>query len=631
MFCRLLLAAAAYAALLVQAAFAQSKPVHPRLLFSLADLPQIKTRIKMEPVASMYRRLVDDAEVGNWGFGPIESDYDKITAAHRCAFLYVVSADDTWAKKSRRFVEEMIDSPNWANANTKGLSLYYIGKSVALCYDWCYPSSVWDDAFRAKVSKKLLEQADIIVTKGGKEQNTSSASNWQALRYSTAGLMYLATDETYNRANLDQCYGRVERYLKDNLGAAKDSRGWNIEGLGYTYYPMANGVCPFAVAMQRFDKSKDLRNYCNAAQWTLWTCYAALVKTRSGLWRPDFGDDNPGAHAEGSLGFAFWMCPKEIQPGLKWWYDRTVGARGNKTYDNARFGTIASILYYPADVLEKEPLSIPAWRQAFADPGGNGFFTFRNQYKDETDLVAQLYVKLHGDKGHAGPDALSFRIVGQDALWAVGGGRYGVKTNGVDVYKRSMNTLYAADPDGPLRSNSNSGKLVGTPVIKPDGGGNVVASIGQNNVGVKNHTRRFLADYSRAAGVDGAYVICDTSDDGAFWQLCTLATNKIATGGNIFTIESPGGETLRGTVLYPAADAKLNTGTRPRGSEAGTVKDNNFVHCQSGDGCYVVVLTLAGRGQMHPVPTAKGTWGKTPSGTVTVGRVNVKINGDKIE
>jgi hypothetical protein len=156
------------------------------------------------------------------------------------------------------------------------------------------------------------------------------------------------------------------------------------------------------------------------------------------------------------MGFAFAFCPPELHPGMKFWYDRTVGLRGDRTFDNARFGTIASILYYPgAAVPEKDPMTMPGWRALFLDPAGNGFFTWRNRYRDTGDLVAQVYVKRRGNRGHSGPDALSFRILGLDTLWAVGGGRYGPKWNGQDAYLRSMNTLYPADPDSRLEISRN--------------------------------------------------------------------------------------------------------------------------------------------------------------------------------
>lgn len=616
------------AALAATSAIAQPAAVHPRLMFSAEDLVKLRAEVRNEPRRAMLQRLTADAEVGNWGAGPIQGDHDEAVAAHRCAFLYALTGDDNWARRSRAYVEKRITATNWANKRIKGLTLYCVGKSIALAYDWCHAAPSWDAAFRATVSKKLLEQAEVIYTSGGTEQNTNPASNWQGLRWSTAGLCYLATDEPYNAANLNNCYNRTVRYLNENLGASNRSSGWNCEGLGYTYYPMGNGVCPFAIAMQRRDPARDMRKAAPALQHTLWTTYAATIRTSTGLWRPDFGDDNPGTNAEGTMGFAFWFCPPELRPGLRWWYDRTVGTAGNRTYDNARFGTISSLLYY-ADVPEKDPMSIPAWKQLFADAGGNGMFTWRNQYRDETDMVAQLYVKLRGNRGHAGPDALSFRIIGMDTLFAVGGGRYGPKLGGVDAYVRSMNTLYPGDPDGPVRTSGESGRILGTPLIKDDGGGHLVSAINTNNVGTRNHRRWFVADYSAASGAAAVYVICDTSDDGKFWQLCTLEPNRIATQANTFAITGPTGGSMKGTVLYPAKPT-FATGTRIRGSDAGKFKNNNFVHHQSEDGCHLVVLTVAKKGQPHPPVSATGTWGKTPNGTVVVGRFAVTIKGDEV-
>ena len=125
------------------------------------------------------------------------------------------------------------------------------------------------------------------------------------------------------------------------------------------------------------------------------------------------------------------------------------------------------------------------------------------------------------------------------------------------------------------------------------------------------------------------YVICDTSDDGKFWQLCTLEPNRIATQANTFAITGPTGGSMKGTVLYPAKPT-FATGTRIRGSDAGKFKNNNFVHHQSEDGCHLVVLTVAKKGQPHPPVSATGTWGKTPNGTVVVGRFAVTIKGDEV-
>jgi len=366
----------------------------------------------------------------------------------------------------------------------------------------------------------------------------------------------------------------------------------------------ADGEKLLAAAAGSYDQSDpqlDIRKAAPGVPYALWTVYASCVWIGNALAHPDFGDDNAGVSGEGSFGLAFYYATDALKPGLKYWYDRTIGSKGVKDYDSHRGSRLYSILYYPADLAEKQPMEIPEWREAFVDTGGNGLFTYRNTYTPHESIVAQIYAKLRGDKGHSGSDALSFRILGLDTAWAVGGGRYGPKTGGQNVYFRSMNTLYPIDPDGKLAINGNSGRIVGTPVSKPDGSGSVVMSISENNVGTKEHKRSFLTDFSKKAGVDAVCVIADKSANGKFWQMVTVEGNAVATSANTFTIQGAGGATLRGTVVYPTGDLGWKTGKRIRGSNfIGDIDENNFVHFQTPDGKALVVLTVARRGQQHP-------------------------------
>ncbi len=287
---------------------------------------------------------------------------------------------------------------------------------------------------------------------------------------------------------------------------------------------------PFAIAMARRFPDKDIRKNA-AATWMLWTCYAATVRSSVGLIRPDFGDDNAGTAGEGTYGQAFDFCPPVIQPGLVYVYDRFWGARGDKSFDAARGGTIYSILYHPGD------------------------------------------------------------------------------------------------PDARIRTSGRTGKIMGTPVIKSDGSGSVVAGISLSNVGVLNHTRRFIADFGGATGADATYVICDTSDNGVFWQMCSLEENTFTTQGNTFMVSARNGATMKGTVLYPAGDLKFATGTRPRGSRFLT-HSNRFIHLQSADGSFLVVLTVVRKDRSHPSVSSGGVWGKSPDGMVKVGERVMAIKGD---
>jgi hypothetical protein len=606
---------------------------HPRLLFEAKDVPALRRKVTEEPWKSMVERLRADVDRNGWANGPanLSEPYEQTVLAQRCAFLYVLTGDDSWAKRAREQVEKRIaDGQNWANGGAKGLALYWHGAKISQAFDWCAGAPSWDAAFAARVSAELKRHGDVIRTKGGSGQNSDPASNWQGARFGSAGLCLLATDEAIVEADLLSCHQRVVRYLQENLGTDGRSRGWNSEGLGYTYYPMGNFVGPFGIAMARRQPDKDLRKACAGVDWALWTCFAAHVKGCDGVIRPDFGDDNAGTSGEGAYGLAFYYCPEKLRPGLVWTYDKLWGTKGDRSFDPARGGTIYSILYHPgAATAGKDPMSMSEWREGFVDLGGNGYFTFRNAYRcDETDIVAQLYAKLRGNRGHNGPDALSFRIQGLGTAWAVGGGRYGPKHNGQDAFLRSQDTLYPVDPDAPLTVSDQSARVVGTPLSKPNGGGHVVTAIAKNNVGVTNHKRWFVADFGGVSGA-AAFVVCDTSDDGKFWQLCSLSENRIETMGKTFTVAARNGATLQGTVLYPTGDLNFRVGKRPRGS--GFLTDtNSFVHAQSGDGCFVVAMTLAPKGRAHPPVSATGAWGKTPAGTVKIGGWSVAIKGDEI-
>lgn len=603
---------------------------HPRLLFSAEDIPHLRQRIRSEPYKSMYEQLLKTVDTNSWGKSPATDDpYDQLMVMHRSAFLYVLTGDEQWAKKARGIAEQRLADPRAINnPRTKGLTLYIHGTYLALAYDWCYSSTTWDKDFKSRVSQVLKTQGELIARKGGTEQNRSPASNWQGLRWSSAGLCYLATDEPVNPQHLEVCFKNVCTYLRTNLGTS--GSGWNCEGLGYTFYPMGNGVVPFGIAIYRQDPSKDIRQATPAAAYTLWTCFAPVVRNATGMWRPDFADDNPGTDFEGTLGFAFWMTPPSLHPGMKYVYDRLVGLQGDRSFDASRFGIPASILYYPANLTEKKPMQIPEWVRLFDDSDGNGFFTFRQSYGSSDDLVIQLFAKRLGNRGHNGPDSLSYRIYGFDGLWAVGGGRYGPELNGQDVYQRSMNTLYPTDPDQPFQINGQRGSILHRQ-LNPDGSGWVILTASQNNVGTRNHVRRFYVTFDPTTDAHCAVIIVDSSENGTHSQHCTIETHPILIRNNTFTITGPTGNTLTGTVVYPASTT-LKTGTRPRGSAAGPWNRNNFITVTTPDGNIVTILTFQKKGKAPPRIHTQGDWtGPEPKGTITIGRKTVRVTPSAFE
>jgi hypothetical protein len=614
---------------------------HPRLMFQQHEVPALRDKVQHEPWSLMYQALQDDLWKDSQARNPIDwtaSNRDLLWPGQRAAFLYVISGDDTYAAICREVCRRAMDDPLWGLASTKGLTLYDFAYRVALMYDWCYNAPSWDTAFREEVSLKLREMADLIVDNGGTEQNKSPASNWQGIRGAAAAWTYLAIDDPYDSVRFEAAWNRVATYLRENLGTSADGRGWNIEGLGYTYYPMGDFIGAYGYAQWRNDPTRDLRTVTPAAPWNFWTVYATAVHMpgQNVAIHPDWGDDNAAAIFSGTLGQAFWWMPETFHPAMLYTYDNLVGPEGDLTWDKSRAGTIWSILFHPGwEQTQLDPFLLPSWQDGYIETGGNGYITWRNDTDGIEDIIAQTYTKLRGNMGHSGPDGLGFRIIGLDNAWAVGGGRYGPQINGQHAYYHSMNSLYPVEPGSTLTISGDSGSFVGDPVVTPDGSGHAVMQMARSNLNVHDWTRRFAADYSGRGGAEAVFIISDTSTDGRWWQMVTHEDNTIATNGNTFTITGANGNRMEGTIVYPTG-ASIITGNRIRGSTFNSFADvvsttNDFLYFEGTEGDFLVVLTLVRDGEPTPSVSATGTWnGPAPSGTVQVGGLSLSINGDAL-
>ncbi len=629
--------------LTTQAPSASEGPMHPRLLFGPEVIPALRERITQEPWQSMYQQLLHDAENTSRPFEP----YNDAWSASSCAFLYVLTGDETWAEKARTYTQDTLNynsgGNRWAETGTFGLRMYMWNTHVALAYDFCYHSDAWQaDGFNATVSAALKEQSDLIQNHGGTSQNTATSSNWQGLRGASALLGYLATDDSVDSSLLEGAINRTRNYLNANLGT-DSSPGWNYEGLGYMTFPMAI-VGPATIAYERLVDGGDrfMGNQAMAHTWWTPTAATALYRTIStehlaeGLIGShfDFTDDNNHSMGEGVYGLSFAFLPDALIPGQVWMYDRMRGAAGDQSWDNERSGIIYSILYHPGHGETENPLNIPEWRALFQDHSGNGTNMFRNRYHDEDDIIIGVNLRRRTPGGHNGPDGLSFRINGMGGPLAVGGGRY----SSGNPYYRLQNTLYVENPGTTPPSNvsgSRQGDIItttNTPLLNWDGSGALVGYMSTTNLNVGNHTRRLLSDFSDASGAQAVFVISDTSNNGHFWQYAAVdGINTITTDENSFTVHGPNGS-LRATVLYPSS-VSFNQGTLNRGSNfffnGETYGTNRWINFESADGDHLVVLTVVATGEEHPdVSSIAGD--SANDRTLAIGDLRVVVDGDDI-
>ena len=141
----------------------------------------------------------------------------------------------------------------------------------------------------------LRDVAEMIIRNGGTFQNTSQASNWQGGRGGSAGLAFLATDHAYDSSLLNNSYTKVVSFLNANYGSNNTTRAWNLEGLGYMYYPMGNWVGPFGIAMKRFDENRDISTHIGL-QRSYWTIFEGATNAMDvygfGGVKADWSDDN---------------------------------------------------------------------------------------------------------------------------------------------------------------------------------------------------------------------------------------------------------------------------------------------------------------------------------------------------
>jgi len=589
---------------------------HPRVFFDKSEISALKQKGETEP----YKTMLNLMRSTYTTYSISTTSGEQSTAAAFAGFLYLITDSSHYAQSAKNLVTMRINDntvalTGWARTDVKGLTSYWQGVYVAFAYDFCYHSPLWDQAFKQLVSQKLLTMANMITTNGGTQQNTNTASNWQGIRASSAIICYLAADETFTALNFQNMLSKYDLYLTSNLGNTWTSAGWNIEGMGYNYYPFGNFIGPCAIALKRYNPRLDYRTY-QSMRNTYWSIYSVLTNGMNisdfGCFHPDWGDDNPNVSGEGVYGQSYYFLTDSLKPYAKFLYDKIFSVNTVVQYENYRFGAFYNYLFYPKDMIAKQPQNVGYQQELNLDFTGNGYFTYRNQILNKDDMIGQYYVKLRGNKGHSAPDAMGFRIVGLGSAFAIGGGRYGVSvaaSNGGlnDVYICNMNNLYPFDPDMKITTTSNSGTIVGTPLVKKDGSGHIISKILVNNTGVANNKRWFVTDYdSISTGANAVYLVGDEADLKSgyttnYWQMVTYEENEISvTGTNTFLIKTPNGSEMKGTILYPSSNLRWKVGVRKRGSDFNKHSNNKFIHCQSDDGDFLVALTVVRAGKTHP-------------------------------
>ncbi|MFP4120530.1 MAG: hypothetical protein ACLFWI_05855 [Coleofasciculus sp.] len=494
---------------------------HPRLIFRQDQLPQLRQQAKTprgEAILAQLQRSLDQ---------PIYYDGYVPTGGYHAAgycFLSLIQQDQAAATTAWQITVNSMNQPGH-----RLLEHSTVVAGVALAYDLCYPA--WNEEQVQQVADWLATQTALLV-KGtaGDGWNPNPASNWNARARGAAGLAALALLEegdVETRRWLKVAERNIKRYLTIGIG----DRGFGSEGDHYSTEPWFLTVMPFLQAYQTV-LGEDLVTRSHAA-WFLPQYVTRMVGEDGEVAIPTYG-----RHRLSPTGSIFavglGIVPERLLPGVMWFFNRHWGRNGDNSFGIELPHEAAYIFArYPQDVTPQNPAKV--WGRVVVDEQ-KGFFTFRNQWRDENDFVTSIFVK--GEKPRGGhwsfPDAGSFRIWGLGGRWATAG-------SASDGTQRDENVVLL-----PQKQAGKTAKVTGFQA-NPDGSGMV--SLQHNN-----WLRSLAVDYSGASGVPGLFVLVDQVVEAEkLDQTWIMHTQEDVTiQGQQFTLEAESGATMQGTFVTPS-------------------------------------------------------------------------------
>jgi hypothetical protein len=282
------------------------------------------------------------------------------------------------------------------------------------------------------------------------------------------------------------------------------------------------------------------------------------------------------------------LLPAKTKPYVKWMADYLNNA------EVFQHDLLLLALY--ADDLDSENPATGGYLNYIDETQGVVFF--RNQFMDQDDVVACFNTSSKRFPGHAGPDNLTFRIAGLGNLWVVGAGRTGQVAGQTNLFPEG-------DWEQQKERHVESSLLAHE--FDQDGSG---SAIGLGScMGVKNHKRKFVADYSGQAGAKAVFIVIDSSTNGRTWRLNTPEFNDVEILENGFLLTAPNGSTLKavvpeqqdvvvhvGKVRYGGSTIENNSGIGFGGNYYGYNKTIDIA-C---NGNITVVMTMQPKGVKHP-------------------------------
>jgi hypothetical protein len=290
-----------------------------------------------------------------------------------------------------------------------------VGAGFAYAYDWC--RDAWHLEQSRWVEQKLRAGLDAWLTfQHANVEAEHKGSNWVSVCGGGELIEMLALRLEGERA---ERYALIKRDLLQHMRNF-DDLDVSQEGIGYTGY---GGIFLVrALLALRSVGDTDLEAEAARHAWWKQAMYSGTFADQGGgrTWLMS-GVSNSGIGDGGWASLLFAFVPRDQVAFCKWWYERHLGRLSpdpsERRSDPRREGPVWAILYYSADVAERDPTGVyPA-----AVAGSGGLVFFRNRWKDAGDVLLFLHADTQWHS-HAWdqPEALQFDLYAYGTSFAGG-------------------------------------------------------------------------------------------------------------------------------------------------------------------------------------------------------------------
>lgn len=565
---------------------------HPRLIFRAKELPILKAKAKTAHGREIVKELKKTLKepIYYQGYVPTGGYH----AAGHC-FIGLLEDNPNAAQTGWKIVQKAI-----ANPGKRFLEHSPIVAGVAIAYDLCYP--LWSREQQQQVAQWLTEQTVKLV--GGDTPkngwNSYPWSNWNARARGAAGLAALAILNepadyyVYNEffqqpEDIEKLLKIAERNVMRYLDTALGDRGVGTEGDHYSTEPWRLAILPF---LQGYREVKGIELAPSKTQWFLPQYVSRTAEIDGESTISSYGRHRLSPPAS-LYGIGLPLVPDEFVPGVLWFLEQPQNNYG--VSNDLPISGIYALTGYPQQLQPVDPDK--SWDKVLID-SQKGFYSFRNQWQGNTDIIASIYAKHeHLRASWSFPDAGSFRIVGLGHHWIVPGiskpqpENENIVVTGRNQEGAAKTTYFQSEKDGS-----------GVVTIERD-----------------SWLRSFAVDYGGSGGVPGLFVVADrfkTENTEDFqpkvWNL--HVRGKVEVKDNSFVVTSPDGTSLQGTFVSPEG-IKISHLATETGSKIQVRAVNNFF----------VVFTL----QSGKLPEVQVS-GRDAKREVTVGNQRIRFDGSKI-